>query len=219
MIQAGLGHDPNRGPSFNSEGGCHYIPETLARGWWLRENAERLAAENGIEIEFLRKRNVRKEDRVKEILNQRGDQPGLVCIFSAMEPCSTYKPWHNKQTGKTYLLPDDGKCLHYYFYFIDQELGLCYVRVPTWLPCQWIRLPVATAHPHHDRRNCQRRGYFGRTGDGAPLPIVVVRNRSRYRGVAPLGAAPERYNDAGSHLGRRRLHVDDREPAPGAVRA
>jgi hypothetical protein len=33
----------------------------------LRENAERLAAENGIEIEFLLKRNVRKEDRVKEL--------------------------------------------------------------------------------------------------------------------------------------------------------
>ena len=102
----------------------------------LRENAERLAAENGIEIEFIRKRNVRKEDRVKAILAQRGEQPGLVCIFSAMEPCSTYKPWHNKQRGKTYLLPDDGKCLHYYFYFIDDELGLCYVRVPTWLPCR-----------------------------------------------------------------------------------
>ena len=102
----------------------------------LRENAERLAAESGIEIEFLRKRNVRKEDRVKEILARRGDHPGLVCILSAMEPCSTYKPWHNKSTGKTYLLPDDGKCLHYYFYFIDEELGLCYVRVPTWLPCR-----------------------------------------------------------------------------------
>lgn len=102
----------------------------------LRENAERLAAENGIEIEFLRKRNVRKEDRVKAILALRGERPGLVCILSAMEPCSTYKPWHNKQTGKTYLLPDDGKCLHYYFYFIDEELGLCYVRVPTWLPCR-----------------------------------------------------------------------------------
>jgi hypothetical protein len=102
----------------------------------LRENAERLAAENGIEIEFLRKRNVRKEDRVKEALSRRGDQPGLVCIFSAMEPCSTYQPWHNKETGKTYLRPDDGKCLHYYFYFIDEELGLCYVRVPTWLPCR-----------------------------------------------------------------------------------
>lgn len=102
----------------------------------IRENAEKMAAEAGIEIEFIRKRNFRKEDRVKEILAQRGEQPGLVCIFSAMEPCSTYKPWHNKQTGKTYLVPDDGKCLHYYFYFVDEDLGLCHVRVPTWLPCR-----------------------------------------------------------------------------------
>jgi hypothetical protein len=102
----------------------------------LRENAERLVAEAGIEIEFIRKRNVRKEDRVKEVLTRRGDHCGLVCILSAMEPCSTYKPWRDKQTGKTFLKPDDGKCLHYYFYFIDEELGLCYVRVPTWLPCR-----------------------------------------------------------------------------------
>jgi hypothetical protein len=102
----------------------------------LRDNAERLAAENGITIEFIRKRSIRKEDRVKEILAVRGDHPGLVCIFSVMEPCSTYKPWHNKQTGRTYLQPDDGKCLHYYFYVIDDQLGLCYVRVPTWLPCR-----------------------------------------------------------------------------------
>lgn len=91
----------------------------------IRENAEQLAADTGVEIEFIRKRNFRKEDRVKEALAKRGEHPGLVCIFSAMEPCSRYKPWHNKQTGKTYLVPDDGKCLHYYFYFIDAELGLC----------------------------------------------------------------------------------------------
>jgi hypothetical protein len=102
----------------------------------IRENAEKMAAEAGIEIEFIRKRNFRKEDRVKGILANRGEQTGLVCIFSAMEPCSTYKPWHNKQTGKTYLVPDDGKCLHYYFYFVDEQLGLCHVRVPTWLSCR-----------------------------------------------------------------------------------
>jgi hypothetical protein len=102
----------------------------------IRENAEKMAAEAGIEIEFIRKRNFRKEDRVKEVLASRREQAGLVCIFSAMEPCSTYKPWHNKQTGKTYLVPDDGKCLHYYFYFVDEELGLCHVRVPTWMPCR-----------------------------------------------------------------------------------
>ena len=102
----------------------------------LRQNAERVAQEAGIQIEFIRKRNFRKEDRVKEVLAKRGEHAGLVCIFSAMEPCATYKPWHDKETGKTYLVPDDGKCLHYYFYFIDPELGLSYVRVPTWLPCR-----------------------------------------------------------------------------------
>ena len=51
-----------------------------------------------------------------------------------MEPCPSYRPWHDKATGHTYLKPDSGKCLHYYFYFIDAELGLCYLRVPTWSP-------------------------------------------------------------------------------------
>jgi hypothetical protein len=91
----------------------------------IRENTERLAAENGIEIEFIRsKKKFRQEDRVQEILKQRGAHPGLVCILSAMEPCGAYKPWHDKITHKTYLKPDDGKCLHYYFYFLDDELGL-----------------------------------------------------------------------------------------------
>ena len=78
----------------------------------LRENAERLTAEHGLEIIFIRKKNFRKEDRVREILEKRGHDPGLVCIFSAMEPCASYQPWHDKQTGKTYLRADDGKCLH-----------------------------------------------------------------------------------------------------------
>ena len=102
----------------------------------LRENAERLAAESGLKIDHIRKKDFRKEAHIQKVLAKRGGQPGLVWIFSAMEPCATYKPWHNKETGKTYLVPDDGKCLHYYFYFIDEQLGLGYVRVPTWLPCR-----------------------------------------------------------------------------------
>ncbi len=58
----------------------------------------------------------------------------MIHIFSAMECCNTYKPWHDKTTGKTFLKFDQSKCLHYYFYFIDKELGLCYLRVPTWPP-------------------------------------------------------------------------------------
>lgn len=100
----------------------------------LRINAEQIAADNGLEIEFIRKKNFRKEDRIQEIIAQRGINAGLVHIFSAMEACTAYKPWHNKKTQKTYLKTVPGKCLHYYFYFIHDELGLCYLRVPTWAP-------------------------------------------------------------------------------------
>ncbi|NCC74185.1 MAG: hypothetical protein EOM06_12390 [Sphingobacteriia bacterium] len=51
-----------------------------------------------------------------------------------MEGCTTYKPWHDKTTGKTFLKPYTSKCLHYYFYFIDEQVSLGYVRVPTWSP-------------------------------------------------------------------------------------
>ena len=51
--------------------------------------------------------------------------PGWCASSRPWKPCPTYQPWHNKQTGKTYLVPDDGKCLHYYFYFLDEDLGLC----------------------------------------------------------------------------------------------
>ncbi len=100
----------------------------------IRANAEKLAAENGLTIEFIRKKGIRKEDIVSQKIQERGDFPGLVQIISVMEACPTYKPWHNKKTGKNYVKPDQSKCLHYYFYFIDEYLGLCYVRVPTWCP-------------------------------------------------------------------------------------
>ncbi len=100
----------------------------------IRANAERIAKEHGIEIEFIRKSGLRKESIVSEKIKQRGDHPGIVHIISAMEGCNTYKPWHDKTTGKTFLKSDQSKCLHYYFYFIDPQVGLGYVRVPTWCP-------------------------------------------------------------------------------------
>lgn len=100
----------------------------------LREHAEHLARDHGLEIEFIRRKAFRKEKRIKASIAQRGDHAGLVHIFSAMEPCASFKPWHDKGNGKTFLKPTEAKCLHYYFSFIDPDLGLCYLRVPTWAP-------------------------------------------------------------------------------------
>ncbi len=51
-----------------------------------------------------------------------------------MEACDAYQPWHDKKTHRTFVRPDSGKCLHYYFYFQDARFGLVYLRVPTWAP-------------------------------------------------------------------------------------
>jgi len=100
----------------------------------IRARAQEVCTEAGVEIEHINKPHIRKEEVVAKVLAHRGDHPGLVHVISAMESCTSYKPWHDKASGKTFLKPDSGKCLHYYFYFIDQKLGLCYLRVPTWCP-------------------------------------------------------------------------------------
>jgi hypothetical protein len=117
----------------------------------VRDNAILLARQAGLEIQYLERKGLRKEERVAEILERRGRHPGLVHIFSAMESCKCFKPWHDQQSGRTGLKLTGGRCLHYYFYFIDEQLGLGYVRVPTWRPFrlqvyfnqhQWLANPL-----------------------------------------------------------------------------
>src|SRR5580693_8997535 len=113
----------------------------------VRDCAASLATTAGVTIEHISKSHIRKEDVVGRVLERRGDHPGLVHIISAMEACDSYRPWHDTTTGKTFVRPDSGKCLHYYFYFMsafravretprrnaimDAAFGLVYLRVPT----------------------------------------------------------------------------------------
>jgi hypothetical protein len=121
----------------------------------IHENIKAIAEENSVDIEFIRKRNFRKDDRIKEIIAERGDYPGIVHIFSAMESCTAFKPWHDKQTHATFFQYDSGRCLHYYVYFIDREFGLCYLRIPTWAP---FRLPFYFNGHHWLARGLDKKG-------------------------------------------------------------
>lgn len=101
----------------------------------IRANAERLAQENGLTIDYIKKpRSFRKEEHIEAVLAKRGLQPGLFHIYSAIESCTEYRPRYDKATGKSFLYAKESKCLHYYFYFIDPDFGLCYFRIPTWAP-------------------------------------------------------------------------------------
>jgi hypothetical protein len=106
----------------------------------IRDNAEHLARANGIKICYIRSPTIKTGDLVKAELIKRqkkGEKvEGLFYIISCKELCSYYRPRYNEKTGECYLERDWCPCLHYYFYFIDKQLGLCYVRVPTWLPCR-----------------------------------------------------------------------------------
>jgi uncharacterized membrane protein len=135
----------------------------------LRENAEKLAGENNIEIEFVKKADTRKEAIISQILKNRGTRSGLVHILSAMETCSTYKPWHDKQSEKTFLKGGTSKCLTYYFYFIDELLGLCYVRVPTWLP---FRLQIYFNGHNWLASKLKEQGIFYKMIDNAFIEIA-----------------------------------------------
>ena len=100
----------------------------------VRDAAVSLAAGAGVTIEHIAKTHIRKEAVVQRVLEQRGEHPGLVHIISAMEACDAYRPWHDKATHKTFIRPNSGKCLHFYFYFMDAAFGLIYLRVPTYCP-------------------------------------------------------------------------------------
>src|SRR4051795_12138763 len=147
----------------------------------VRERAAALAQEASITIEHIAKSHIRKEAVVAKVLEERGDHAGLVHVISAMEACNAYQPWHDKRTHKTYLRPDSGKCLHYYFYFMDADFGLIYLRVPTWAPFRlqlycnghsWLArqlAPEGTAITAADNAFVRHRRLDARPGAGGHL--------------------------------------------------
>jgi len=101
------------------------------------QNTKQIAQTEQVPIEFIRNsKKVRKEDLVQKHIELSGKRKGLICILSAMERCNNYRYKFDKVNQKSLLVSTGGKCLHYYFYFMDAQLGLCYLRVPTWCPFQ-----------------------------------------------------------------------------------
>ncbi len=138
----------------------------------LRTHAEAVAAEAGLEIEFIRRHDAfRKEARIKAILAERGEHPGLVHVFSAMESCPSFRAWHDKASHRNTLKSTQSKCLHYYFYFIDELFGLCYVRVPTWAP---FRLQVYFNGHYWLARHLEKAGIGYQMADNAFLSLDDV---------------------------------------------
>jgi len=77
----------------------------------MRDHAVALARAAGLAIEFIQRRNFRKEDRVAQVLARRGAQPGLVQVFSAMEPCPAFPALARQGQRAQRRQTHQGKCL------------------------------------------------------------------------------------------------------------
>ena len=108
---------------------------------WSKACTERLAA-HSLELAraagqsavlYLRDSAARKDELARAQARARGLKEGLVGVWSAVEPCSTYYVRGDGVRGRC-LKREPGKCLHYYFYFLHPQCGLVHVRRPSWLP-------------------------------------------------------------------------------------
>jgi hypothetical protein len=103
----------------------------------LLDHAERLAADAGRPSIYLsgsvtRRSGQTKDEMARAIAERDGVTEGLVCILRAVEPCNTFSV--GRHTGELDVFFKPGKCLHFYFYFIDPEFGFMHVRLQSWLP-------------------------------------------------------------------------------------
>lgn len=100
----------------------------------VRAAAQQLAQQTGRPLLYLHGSTERKELLARERARRDGLTSGLIGIWSVVEPCLTYFTRRDREKKKLVLRLEPGKCLHYYFYFLHEQLGLLHLRLQTWFP-------------------------------------------------------------------------------------
>ena len=105
----------------------------------IRNHIEALAAKAGRPVEYLAGASTHRSGSSKEALAQRiaerdGVTSGLVCVFSVLEPCTSFAVVPNRTRHRLEIVRRKRKCLHYYLYLIDPEFGWMHVRIQSWAP-------------------------------------------------------------------------------------
>jgi hypothetical protein len=110
----------------------NYVQERTKK---LKEHIEGMAQKAGRPLQYLpSSKGPSKEDLARAIAERDGVSEGLVCIFSTLETCMSFDVHGNRQTHKLEVARRQRKCLHYYCYYLDAELGLIHIRLQSWFP-------------------------------------------------------------------------------------
>jgi hypothetical protein len=100
----------------------------------VKQGAREAMEKAGRPVVYLNKSWESKESLAREIAGRDGIKSGPVCLLEAVEPCRTYEIHRDREKQRLELQNKSGKCLHQYAYVMDERVGLCHVRVQTWLP-------------------------------------------------------------------------------------
>jgi len=100
----------------------------------VRQAAEATALRQGRPVEYLHNSVMDKEAWARKLAQRDGIEQGLIGVLKAVECCRSYEVGPNRAAKKLELRSKPSKCLHYYHYFMDPQVGLTYVRLQTWFP-------------------------------------------------------------------------------------
>ena len=96
---------------------------------------------------------MRKDDAARDIAQKSNIQHGLICVFSELETCPSFKIAYG--IGRPQIISARRKCLCIYYYFMHRELGLIHVRIQTWFPFviqiavnghEWLAIQMRRQH-------------------------------------------------------------------------
>jgi len=117
--------------------------KTPRQGWWnfkdaapwfaeqVKGQAQALAAQAGRPYRHLPAHEP-MEKNARALAEQDGIAEGLVCVYSTLETCRTFRIRYGEEGPE--LGPDLRMCLVLYYYHMDREFGLRHVKIQTWFP-------------------------------------------------------------------------------------
>lgn len=107
----------------------------------IKRHAEQLALEAGRPFRYLEsamtaRNGASKEDLARRMAEEDDLKEGLICVLYTLEPCSTFTVRGNWKTQRLEVVRRRTKCLHFYFYYLDADLGFMHIRLQSWFPFQ-----------------------------------------------------------------------------------
>jgi hypothetical protein len=105
-----------------------YAPVVAER---VKEHVRTVVEQAGATFRHLPKKE-RMEEEARKVAKERGLQQGIVCGFSCLETCRTFRLQYGQ--GRPRLKKDHRRCTVVYVYLLHPVLGLIHVKLETWFP-------------------------------------------------------------------------------------